>query len=149
MDQPEMVDQADPENTPEAPQLPSLPTRMLSVFFSPGEVMAGLKDNPAWVGALVIGATLTVLSAVLIPAELLEATMRQQILESGGSADNIETMARIGRIVGIGSAAVLWFVISAAMAGLLTLIFAFILGDRGSCFSWQAWPPGAGKKHWP
>ena len=45
--------------------------------------------------------------------------------------DNIETMARIGRIVGIGGAAVFWFVMSAAMAGLLTLIFAFILGDRG------------------
>ena len=104
MDQPETVDQADPESTPEVPKLPSLPTRVLNVFFSPGEVMAGLKDNPAWVGALVLGAALTVSGAVLLPAEILEATMRQQILESGGSADNIETMARIGRIVGIGGA---------------------------------------------
>ncbi|MCH7563048.1 MAG: YIP1 family protein [Gemmatimonadetes bacterium] len=131
MDQPETADRADPESTPEAPKLPSLPTRALNVFFSPGEVMAGLKDNPAWVGALVVGAALTVSGAVLLPAEILEATMRQQIIERGGSADNIETMARIGRIVGIGGAAVFWFVMSAAMAGLLTLIFAFILGDRG------------------
>ncbi len=132
MDQPETVDQADPENTPEAPALPSLPARMLNVFFSPGEVMAGLKDNPAWVGALVFGAALVVLSGVLIPAEIFEATMRQQILERGGPApDNIDTMARIGRVVGIVGGAVFWFVISAAMAGLLTLIFAFILGDRG------------------
>ena len=132
MDQPETVDQSDPENTPEAPQLPSLPIRMLNVFFSPGEVMAGLKDNPAWVGALVLGAALTVLSAVLLPAEILEATMRQQILERGGPApDNIEAMARIFRIGGAVAGAVFWFVISAAMAGLLTLIFSFILGDRG------------------
>ncbi len=132
MDRPETVDQSDPENTPEAPQLPSLPIRMLNVFFSPGEVMAGLKDNPAWVGALVFGAALTVLSALLLPAEIFEATMRQQILERGGPApDNIETMARVLRIGGTVAGAVFWFVISAAMAGLLTLIFSFILGDRG------------------
>ncbi len=132
MDQFETMDSADPVDPPEAPELPSLPTRVLNVFFMPGELMDGLKDKPAWAGALVIGATLTVLSAIFLPAEILEATMRQAILERGGpTPDNIETMVRIGRVVGTVGGGVFWFANAAAMAGLLTLIFSFILGDRG------------------
>ncbi len=133
MDQSETMDHADSVSPLEASELPSLPTRVLNVFFSPGELMAGLKDKPAWAGALVVGAILTVLSAILLPAEIFEAAMRQSILERGGPApDNLETMARFIRIGGMVGGGVFWFVMSAAMAGLLTLIFSFFLGDRGS-----------------
>lgn len=133
MDQSEATDHADPLSSLDSPELPSLPTRVLNVFFAPGEVMTGLQEKPVWVGALVVGAILTVLSTVLLPAEIFEATMRQSILERGAPVpDNLETMARIMHIGGTVGGGVFWFVISAGMAGLLTLIFAFLLGDRGS-----------------
>lgn len=133
MDQSEAMDHADSATPAEAAELPSLPTRVLNVFFMPGELMAGLKDKPAWAGALVFGAVLSVLSAVLLPAEIFEATMRQAMLERGGTVpDDLETMARIGRVVGVVGAAVFWLIFAAVMAGLVTLIFAFILGDGGS-----------------
>lgn len=133
MDQPETMDGVDPVSESEVPQLPSLPIRALNMFFAPGEVMSGLKDRPAWAGALVLGAVVVALSNVLLPAEIYIATMREAILQGGGSApDNLETIAGWIRIGGAAGGFVFWAIIAAVMAGLLTLIFAFILGDRGT-----------------
>ena len=130
MDHPEPVGQAEPMIEPETPELPSLPLRTLNVFISPGELMTGLKDQPVWVGALLLGAALLVLGTILLPLEIFEATMRRTMLEGGGQVpDSLETIAKFARIGGAVAAAVFWFVVSAAMAGLLTLIFAFGLGD--------------------
>lgn len=117
----------------EAQDLPSLPVRVMNVFVAPGELMAGLKDRPAWIGALALGAGLTVLSALLLPAEVFEATMRAAMLESGGDVpEGIENAANLFRYGGAAAGFVFWWVISAAMAGLITLIFRFILGDQGT-----------------
>ncbi len=133
MDQSETVGHADSTTPPDAAALPSLPVRVMNVFIAPGELMAGLKDKPAWAGALVVGAILVVLSAVLLPAEIFEATMRQAILESGGPApDNLETLARIGRVVGIVGGGVFLLIFAAGTAGVVTLIFRFMLGDGGT-----------------
>jgi hypothetical protein len=133
MDQPEPTDRVDPVGQPEDPRLPSLPLRVLNVFVAPGELMAGLKDRPAWAGALLLGAVVVALSAILLPTEIFMATVREATLERGGSVpDNLESMAGLVRIGGVVAGFVSWWIIAAIMAGLLTLIFAFMLGDRGT-----------------
>ena len=34
-------------------ELPSLPARLVSVFFRPGELMEQLAEEPKWIGALI------------------------------------------------------------------------------------------------
>ncbi|GMR13187.1 MAG: hypothetical protein BMS9Abin29_1389 [Gemmatimonadota bacterium] len=133
MNQPEAMNGVDPVDESEAPQLPSLPVRALNVFFAPSDLMAGLRSHPAWVGAVALGSILTVLSAILLPTEIFEVSMRQRLLESGGEVpDNLERMAGFFRIGGAVAGFVFWWVIAAIMAGLVTLIFSFGLGDRGT-----------------
>jgi len=112
--------------------IPALPRRVLDTFFSPGKLAEALAQRPLWAGALFVGAVLIVLQTVLIPVEVWEAMFRETALQQGrempeGLAIG-GTFMRISAVVG-GSIA--WFIMSFLMAGIVTLIFAFILGDDG------------------
>ena len=49
---------------------PSLAARLIQVLVSPGKLMASLKEEPRWVGALVLGAALVAAATALIPADI-------------------------------------------------------------------------------
>jgi hypothetical protein len=116
----------------EAPSpIPSLPTRLLQVFFSPGELFAALRGNPAWFGALAVAAVLVALSMYLIPADLWMQMAREQAIQAGGEAPPAAATA-IMRVFGILGAGIGLFIWAFIMAGILTLFFRFFFGDEGS-----------------
>jgi hypothetical protein len=113
--------------------LPGLPTRLVKVFFAPGELFSALRERPAWVGATLVVSALVGLSLVLIPAELWVEFSRSQMMErgqeippgfesSGGAAMRIFSV--VGGVLGT---AIMIFV----MAGVVTAFFSFVLGAEG------------------
>jgi len=112
--------------------LPPLWRRVIDLFFSPGELFERLAANPKWLGALLLGAAVTALSVILIPAELFEDMMRAQFAESGQESPvdpaQMATWAKVGgSVLGPVSQVVFGLIV----AGLTTLVFALVLGDRG------------------
>lgn len=122
-----------PAGTP--PEVPSLFKRLLDVFISPGRLFEALKERPVWAGALFLGAALLVLSMVVLPTEVYRQMAQDQLSQMGEagaegapSADTMATFMRVGGAVG---GLITWFVVAALSAGLMTVIFSFILGDEG------------------
>jgi hypothetical protein len=114
-------------------QLPSLPRRLLAVFLSPGDLFERLSRDPAWVGALVLGAVLGAGAAILVPPELYEAGMREQLVRAGRPVpDDLSAAANIARIFGSLAALVIGPILTAAMAGVVAFIFTFVFGDQGT-----------------
>ena len=120
------------EATQEAP-FPGLLSRYVQVFVSPGALFDRLVERPAWAGALVLGAALALAGAVLLPSELYVAQFRERLLEQGQTMPpGLEDRSGLMRI-GLSAFAFLsWFAIWAFFAGLVTVVFAFIMGDEGT-----------------
>ncbi len=110
--------------------LPAFPRRLLDVFFDPGRLTDALAERPAWATALFVGAVLVVLQVWLIPLEIWEASFRQMMLEQGQAAQATEVGGTILRVSGMVGGAVAWMLMTFAMAGLFTVVFAFVLGDE-------------------
>ena len=116
----------------EPPEIPSLPRRLLDVFFNPGRVMETVAKHPVWAGALLVGVLLVTLQTALIPFDLIMAAQRQAVLESGRDMPEMpETLINIMRFVTPALAAIGVSLLTFIAAGLYWLIFAFVLGDEG------------------
>ncbi len=112
---------------------PSLPTRLMWVFVSPGRLMGRLAENPVWAGALLVSTVLVVLSVALIPVEVFMEVNREAAIERGGEFPEMgEGALSFMRVFIPASAALSTVVFSLVFAGVYTVIFAFILGDEGS-----------------
>jgi len=112
---------------------PGLFSRYVQVFVSPGVLFERLAERPAWGGAMVLGAGLVLLGAALLPSDLYLDTLRQRFLEQGQPVpDGMEDGVSLIRFGGATAAFILWFVIMGAFAGLVTFVFAFIMGDEGT-----------------
>lgn len=112
--------------------LPSLPARLLAVFFSPGRLMAQLAENPKWAGALLVSAVVVGVSMALIPTELFLEAQRQAAIERGLPAPPTDGQppAWLSYLIPLGTV-VSTIVFSFVFSGLYTVIFAFVLGDEG------------------
>lgn len=114
------------------PDLPALPMRLLWVFVSPGRLNERLAENPKWLGALVVATVLVGLSMALIPPELFMEAQRQAMLERGGEMPEVSAnAANVMRFVIPAFTVLSTVVFTFVIAGLYTLVFAFILGDEG------------------
>ncbi len=112
--------------------LPSFPRRVVDTFVAPGRLGDALRDHPVWVAALLTGMVLAVLQMALIPADVWAAMMREMALQGGAKVPEGDAMVGITRIFSVGGAAVGYLIFVPLMAGLLAVLFAFILGDEGS-----------------
>lgn len=105
--------------------------RVLLTFTAPGALGDSLRAHPAWAAAALLGAVLVVGATAAIPAEIWNEFMRAQTLARGGTVQPGMEGSNLLRIFGVVGAAVGWFVILFAFSGVLTFIFAFVLGDEG------------------
>lgn len=124
----------EPPSEPDQPDhpLPALPARLLAVFVSPGRLMEQLAANPRWIGALLVSAALVGISMSLIPAEVFLETQRQAAIERGAEFPALpDNAVRLMRIVIPVTTVISSLVFSFILAGICTVIFAFILGDEG------------------
>jgi len=111
----------------------SFPARIRDLFIAPGRLGDTLREHPRWFIATLLGACLLGVGTVLVPPDIWESMLREQLLSSGQSLP--EGGVASGRTIQIGAALasfVTWFIVAAISAGLYTLLFGFILGDEVS-----------------
>ncbi len=117
---------------PEPFPLSPLPSRLLQLFFSPGALFQGLRERPVWGLVLLLGAVMVAVSVALIPVDLWIQMMREQAVDRGqdlpagfgGAGPLFRAFSILGGVVG-------WLVMAFVLAGILFVIFAFLLGDEG------------------
>ena len=112
--------------------IPGIHRRFLDTFFSPAKMNVYLAAEPRWVMALVLSAALMSLQVALIPSEVWESLMREQSLAQGGTPFPMPDWVAdwMGILTAVGAALSTSIAIPIG-AGVLTGIFAFILGDAG------------------
>ena len=115
----------------EARPLPSFPRRILDVFFSPGRLGEALARRPVWGAALAFGAVLVAAQSALIPVEVFEAAVREAAAASGGQVPEGASMGTLMRISGTIGGFLFWLIYTFLMAGVVTVLFAFFMGDEG------------------
>lgn len=124
--------QAEAELDGSVAPLPPLWKRVVDVFVAPGEMFEKLAANPKWVGAALLGGVLVAISGVLIPLEMYEDLVRAQMMEAGQDVPGDPAqMAMFGKAVGSIAGPIFYVLVSLIFAGMATLVFAFVLGDRG------------------
>lgn len=111
--------------------LPNVFVRWAQVFVSPGRLFESLRERPEWGAALLLAAGLVAASFLLIPVELAEQVFREQILASGSQVPAGFDIGRGAMIAAAGGYAVMTLLWSLVFAGLITLVFGFLLGDDG------------------
>jgi hypothetical protein len=95
--------------------------------------MEELKEEPRWLGALLLAALLVVISSALVPEELMRETMRLDAIRRGTEVPaGMESRIGLMRSVSLIAAPVFWLVWNFFLAGVLTVTFAFLLGDEGT-----------------
>lgn len=119
-------------NEPSEGPLPSLPSRLVAVFVSPGKLMRQLAVEPKWGAALLVTMSVVALSVTLIPVEIYVEMNRQFALERGAEFPEMSEGALNAMRIGIPVGGVLtMLVFTFLFSGIYTVIFAFVLGDEG------------------
>ncbi len=107
--------------------------RMLLLLSAPGRLGDHLRERPVWWDALLLGALLVAGANLLIPPEVWEDFVRAQAMGSGSAATD-GTPPAPGDMIRIFSslaAPVAWVLFMLISSGIMTFVFAFLLGDEG------------------
>ena len=114
-------------------QGPGLFSRYVQVFFSPDDLFQGLRPRPYWVGAVLLGSGLAAAGVMLLPPDIMLATAREQSLAVGQPLPpGLEDLVGVFRYI-VGAATFVFWPLGLAMyAGVVTVIFAFLLGHEGT-----------------
>lgn len=121
-----------PAGAAEGPALRPFPARVVQTFFDPGALTEALALRPAWAAAVIFGAILVVGQILLIPAEVWEAMMRETLLRQGREMP--EGFAMGGSVMKISTlvfGTLGYFLMTFLLTGIVTLVFAFVMGDEG------------------
>jgi hypothetical protein len=111
--------------------LPNVFVRWVQVFFAPGQLFERLRERPVWGAALLLAAVLVSLSFLVIPADLAQQAFREQMLSAGAEVPSGFEIGRWSMVAAAAGYALTTVVWSLVLAGLITLVFAFLLGDDG------------------
>jgi hypothetical protein len=117
------------EQPDQATAVPGLFSRYIRIFVAPDLLFQGLRTQPLWGGAMLLGACLVLAGTGLIPPELFIATLR----ESGQDLPpGLEDQGNVFRLAGAAAAFIFWSISLAIFAGVIMVIFAFLLGHEGT-----------------
>jgi hypothetical protein len=135
MDTPEDTGSTPVETGTEPPQQPlepsPFPKRIVEVFFSPGRLVEALARHPLWAAALALGAVIAIVQVLVIPAHVWDAMIREQMMARGQDASAFPGSTSLVRIFALVGGTFVYFVMALLTAGIVTVVFAFVLGDEG------------------
>lgn len=121
-----------PSNAGDERRLSSLPVRIVQTFFSPDVLTEGLARNPAWGAALVLGAVLVLGQTLLIPPEVWDAMFQENLAVRGQEMpEGFAAGSTFMRLSTVAFGTLGYFIITFLFAGLVTVVFAFVMGDEG------------------
>ena len=122
-----------PEDIQEETGPPPFFSRVVNVFFSPGELFEKLRDNPVWFWTLLLSGVLIMASTAVIPAEAWDQMMQEQFAQSGQQMpDEMPFGGNLFRIMGGASALFGIFIYAFVLSGLLMILFTFFMGGDGT-----------------
>jgi hypothetical protein len=107
--------------------------RIVLLISAPGRLGDHLRERPVWWDTLLLGGLLVAGANLLVPPEVWADFMRAQAMAAGAAAPE-GTSTRSGELVRIFSslaAPLVWALFMLASAGIMTFVFAFLLGDDG------------------
>ena len=118
-------------------QGPGLFSRYVQVFFSPDDLFQGLRTRPYWVGAVFLGSGLAAVGAMLLPPDIMLATVREQALASGQPLPPefeslVDDLGGVVRYIIGAFTFVFWPLTPVVLAGVVTVIFRFLIGHEGT-----------------
>ncbi len=122
-----------PDDFQEESGPPPFFSRVVNVFFSPGELFEKLRDNPVWFWTLLLSGVLIMASIGVLPAEAWERMMQEQFAQSGQQMpDEMPFGGNLFRIIGVASALFGIFIWAFILSGLVMLLFTFFMGGDGT-----------------
>lgn len=120
-------DENDGPKAEAAGDLPALHVRVARVFVSPGRLFDRLREQPVWLGALIVVVAAGLAWTWLVPEELLRQAILQQA-PPDADPQMLDEMTRFARIGNAVAAAVGPFVVSTVVAGALFFVYNLVLG---------------------
>lgn len=121
------------EAQPSGAGLPGLPTRFMQTFVAPGRLFRALKGEPRVLGALLLGAVVLAVANSLVPPDLYEPIIRNQITEAGGQMPaNIGTAAQFAKWASVVGVLVFFPIFGVLGTTFYVLVFKVALGYEGS-----------------
>lgn len=122
-----------PDDLEEESVPPPFFSRVVNVFFSPGELFEKLRDNPVWFWTLLLSGVLIMASIGVLPAEAWERMMQEQFAQSGQQMpDSMPLGGNFLRIMGTAGALIGIFIWAFVLSGLVMLLFTFLMGGDGT-----------------
>ena len=118
-------------------QGPGLFSRYVQVFFSPDDLFQGLRTRPYWVGAVLLGSGLATVGFMLLPPDIMLETVREQALASGQPLPPefeslVDDLGGVVRYIIGAFTFVFWPLTPVVLAGVVTVIFRFLIGHEGT-----------------
>ena len=101
------------------------------LFSSPAALGDEIVERPAWLAPLLLGLVLTLIGTAVIPAQVFVDANRAAMAGSAAEMPDFMTSGSFFKYAALGGITIFWFVINLVTAGLMALVFAFILGDEG------------------
>lgn len=125
-----------PPATPAAPEPDpgSLPRRVVDTFFSPIALFQRFGSRPPWLDVVILSIALGVVTMLLVPRDLLLASMEEAMRRQGGNAPPMDPEQMVGmqRTIGIAGAVIGTGIFLVLLAGLMTLVFSVVMGGRAT-----------------
>lgn len=117
------------------PHAGSLPRRVVDTFFSPIALFQRFGARPPWVDVMIVSIVLGIVAMMLVPREVMVATMEEAIRQQGGNAPqgvDAEQMAGMQRTFGLIGGAIAPWIFLVIYAGIMTLVFTVVMGGRAT-----------------
>jgi len=119
-----------PDDFQEESGPPPFFSRVVGVFFSPGELFEKLRDNPVWFWTLFLSGMVITATMAVLPAEAWDQMLQAQAAQSGQEMP--EQMGTIIRISGTAFALIGIFIWTFILSGLAMILFTFFMGGDGT-----------------
>ena len=118
-------------------QGPGLFSRYVQVFFSPDDLFQGLRTRPYWVGAVLLGSGLGAVGFMLLPPDIMLEGVREGMLASGQPVPPefeslVDDLGGVARYIIGAFTFVFWPLAPVVSAGVVTVIFKFLIGHEGT-----------------
>ncbi|MFQ5890761.1 MAG: YIP1 family protein [Gemmatimonadota bacterium] len=120
-----------PEAQAAPPPLPNLAVRVVQVFVSPAALFDRLKENPAWLGALLLIIGLGLGAQLIIPSDLVREAILARLPENV-PPDAVEGQIRFANAFRFIGTVLISPIVFAILAGVLLLLFNVFGGGEAS-----------------
>ena len=113
-------------------EIPSLPKRILQLFFAPTQLFDALREKPVWGGALLVTALFVGGSMGLIPTEVWDSWWDEAMVAGGFDPEEIDLPGEATRIIMMVTVFLGSLIGTLIVAAVMKLVFGMLMRGDGS-----------------